>query len=186
MATSFALHTAFLLTVGLMDNVGPAAQVGASVRNDWETLALSLGVELRGVFPGSSGARIRNTNVLDVTEPPLTPVPFDASELGGNLVTCVHFVRFSMACPVVRGFVHFLDAPGGVRSKWGMGVGLRIGFEVPIAEPFSFFGFVEGIIPTIVPEEQFDNVDDPTKPGPFWIYSLASGFFGAGVSYKFE
>lgn len=91
MDLTIALHTAFVLTAGFSDNVGPGLQIGGSARHDWDNWGLSLGLEMRGLFPAGVVAReVRNTKPGEV---PFPPKPFDVSQLTAQLVPCVHFAK---------------------------------------------------------------------------------------------
>jgi hypothetical protein len=183
MDLTIALHTAFVLTAGFSDNVGPALQIGASARHDWDNWGLSLGLEMRGIFPAGVVAReVRNTKP---GETPLPPAPFDVSQLAAQLVPCAHFAKYLAGCAVVQGFV-LLTQAGHLETAPGWGLGPRLTLEIPFADRFAVFGFGEALIPVLGLEQPFGYTNGLDLRQRVWSQSIVSGFFGVGVSVNFK
>lgn len=182
MDLTVTLSTAFVLTAGLTDNVGPAVQIGASARRDWDTWGISLGLEFRGVFPAVAVAR--ELVDVDPMQTPPQPAPFDVSQLGAQLVPCVHFAKYLAGCGVVQGFLLFSQDSNWLSSLPGWGLGPRFAVEVPFAERFAVFGFAEALF-------ALWRVDVPFRaeeggPGVIWKQPIVSGFVGVGLSVRFK
>jgi len=179
MDLTVTLSTAFVLTAGLTANVGPAVQLAGGLRRDW----FALDLELRGVFPGTVVA----SEQLDPSNP-RSPRPFDLSQLSAQLVPCAHFATYFAACGVVGAYVLVTqDRTQGTHFYPGWSIGPRFGVEVPFAQRFAVFGFAEALFaPHRALQEYADVPEQADSPGIRWNLSIVSGFFGAGVSVKFE
>ena len=179
MDLTVTLSTAFVLTAGFTADVGPAFQVGAGLRHDW----FSLDLELRGVLPG----RVVASEQLDPSTP-RTPRPFDLSQLSAQLVPCAHFATYFAGCGVVGAYTLITqDRTQGTHFYPGWSIGPRLGVEVPFAKRFAVFGFAEALFAPLGASQEYAVViEQADSPGIRWNLSIVSGFFGAGVSVKFE
>ena len=183
MDLTVALHTAFLLTAGFSNNVGPALQIGADARRDWDTWGLSLALELRGVFPGTMWA----TEPVDPSKA-TEPHPFDLSQLGAQLVPCVRFAKYLAACGVVQGRVDMMQTRRFLATFPTVALGPRIGVEAPLSERFAVFAFGEA--PFVLYRGGLDFFESSPgandAPNVGWTQPLVSGFFGAGLVVKLK
>jgi len=176
MDLTVTLSTAFVLTAGFTADVGPAFQVGAGLRHDW----FSLDLELRGVLPGRAVA----SEQLDPSNP-RSPVTFDLSQLSAQLVPCAHFATYFAGCGVVSAYTLITqDRRNGTNFLPNWSLGPRFHVEVPFAERFAVFGFAEALFAPGPGLVRYREQED--SPGTIWKQSIVSGFFGAGVSVKFE
>lgn len=180
MDLTISLSTALLMTAGFTADVGPALQLGAGLRRDW----FSIDLELRGVFPGRVWAR-EAVDPNRATE----PVAFDLSQLSAQLVPCVRFASYFAGCGVVGAYTFITQDYAGTVFSPSVLVGPRFGVEVPLGERFAVFGFAEALFYP-GPFRQIYSL--PSAPGKaddsnvLWESSPVSGFFGAGVSVKFQ
>ena len=179
MDLTVTLSTAFVLTAGFTADVGPAFQVGAGLRRDW----FSLDLELRGVLPG----RVVASEQLDPSNP-RSPRPFDLSQLSAQLVPCARFATYFAGCGVVGAYMLVTqDRTQGTHFYPGWSIGPRLGVEVPFAKRFAVFGFAEALFAPLPTHQEYAVViEQADSPGIRWNQSIVSGFFGAGVSVKFE
>jgi hypothetical protein len=179
MDLTVTLSTAFVITAGFTADVGPALQLGAGLRRDW----FSIDLELRGVFPGKVIASAQ----LD-PENPREPRPFDLSQLSGQLVPCARFASYFAGCGVVGAYTLITqDRTQGTSFYPGWIIGPRFAVEVPFAQRFAVFGFAEALFaPLGAAQEYRDVLAKEDSPGILWDLSIVSGFFGVGVSVKFE
>lgn len=188
MDLTITLSTAVLMTAGFTANVGPALQLGAGLRHDW----FSLDLELRGVFPGIAWARdpIPLEDRLPGHESdPLVPQYFDLSQLSAQLVPCVRFATYFAGCGVVGAYTLITQDATTTSFFPGWTIGPRFGVEVPLGERFAVFGFAEALFAPYGALQGYRDPSAPEKndaPNVRWERSIVSGFFGAGVSVKFQ
>jgi len=179
MDLTIVLSTTVLATAGFTADAGPAVQLGADIRGDW----LSLGLELRGVLPGKVYAR----DVWDPTKES-SERSFDVSQLTALLVPCVRFATYFAGCGVVQGGTLILQTPAEMRLQGFVGFGPRFAIEVPFADRFAAFAFGEALFAPSLRAYVLDLPGPNGEPAPnvVWRRSVVSGFFGAGLSVKFQ
>jgi len=165
---TYVISAGALMTVNLTSNVGGGAWVAGEGRYG----PLSLGLELRGVFPSAVN---------------LGPYDFDVSQMVALATPCGRYSYF-FGCVVAGGGVqidHDTDAfgagvgfPAAIEGFWT--VGARIGVEVPFGESrFGARAWGEVLVgaPRVV-----ENYD----PGGYrWRTPDVSGFFGLGLVVRF-
>ena len=179
MDLTVGLSTYVMMTAFLSADVGPAVGVAGSVGGE----IFRVNVEFRGVLPSRAYAR---EVVPGATSS--FPVEFDLSQLTALLVPCAAYKWF-VGCGVAQfgWLIGKSSVSSGAIASYGFGP--RLGFEVPFAERFAAFGFGEVLFaPTPAGFEFTEPVPgDPDAPraNTRWRQSVASGFFGAGVSVKF-
>jgi hypothetical protein len=182
MDLTIAFSTTVLATAGFTADVGAGLQIGA----EWRPEMFSLGVEVRGLFPGRAVAR----DVLDPTKSSY-PATFDLSQLTGLLVPCVRGWKYLFGCGVLQVGMMIYDDAKDSHQRTGItpqaNLGPRVGFEVPFAERFAVFGFGEALF---APKQSFKHYDLPNPQGGVanvgFTQSVVSGFFGVGLSVRFS
>ena len=171
MDLTIGLSAYALMTVGLTANVGPGFGVGVDVRGE----VLSLGLELRGVLPGTIYAAAS----LDPSKPHTTGSS-DLSQWTALLVPCGRYSYF-VGCGVAQGGVFLYTNEGGALGTLPvLSFGPRVGFEVSFAERFAVFGFGEALFAASqahADDEQYNAT---------WSQSIVSGFFSGGLSVNFK
>ena len=180
MDLSVGLSTYVMMSAFLSADVAPAFGIGGDVRGE----VLGIGAEFRFVLPSRAYARERIPGATSSY-----PQEFDLSELSVSLVPCARY-KYFVGC----GVAHVGALIWQTVDTTGLGVsfslGPRVGFEVPFAERFAVFGFGE-VLFTPAKVGLLFNLPDPKYPdeppaNTKWVQSVASGFFGAGVSVKFK
>lgn len=179
MDLTVGLSTYVMMTSFLSADVGPAVGVAGSVGGE----IFSVNTELRFVLPSRAYARERIPGATSSY-----PQEFDLSQLTALLVPCGRW-KYLVACGVAQLGALILQSPNHLGSQISYGFGPRLGFEVPFAERFSAFGFAEVLFAPSPAAVGF-TLPDPEHPdeppaNTQWQQSVASGFFGAGVSVKF-
>lgn len=179
MDLSVGLSTYVAMSTFFSSNVGPVVAVAGEVRGE----VVGVAAEFRIVLPSRTYA--------------LEPVPgttssypqeFDLSQLSALLVPCARY-KYFVGCAVAQ-FGSILTQNRRLATLLSYSFGPRLGFEVPFAERFAAFGFGEVLfapdpagIDFIYPDPENPGVP-PANTG--WTQSVASGFFGVGVSVKFR
>lgn len=180
MDLSVGLSTYVMMTAFLTGDVGPAMGLGVGAGGE----VVSVNAELRFVFPSRTYA--------------VEPIPgatssfpqeFDLSQFSALLVPCARY-KYLVGCGVAQLGGLFMQNARALLAGFTFGFGPRLGFEVPFAERFAVFGFGEVIFSPIPTNIIFD-LPDPQYPdlppaNTHWRQSVASAFFGAGVSVKFR
>jgi len=188
MDLTVTLNTALLLTAGFTADVGPAVQLGAGLRRDW----FSIDLEVRGVFPAKTWAAEPlplEDRLPGHESDPLEPHPFDLSQLSAQLVPCVRFASYFAGCGVVGAYTLITQTQRRTGFLPGWTIGPRLGAEVPLGERFAVFGFAEALFAPLGAWVGFRDPSAPDKndaPNVIWNMPIVSGFFGAGVSVKFQ
>lgn len=181
MDLTIALSASALMTAGFTADVGPAFQIGAEARyQDW----FSLGLEVRGVLP----SRIYARNVLDKTNPYSSERYLDASQVTALLVPCFRFKVYFAACAVGQAGTIISQSPVDSHLLGSFGLGPRFAFELPLGERFATFAFGEALFAPSPTGLDFNQGGPNGEPAPNveWTQSVVSGFFGAGLSVKFQ
>ncbi len=180
MDLTIALSASALMTAGFTADVGPAFQIGAEARyEDW----FSLGLEVRGVLP----SRIYAREVLDKTNPYSSERYLDASQVTALLVPCFRFKVYFAACGVAQAGTIISQSPVSTVLVGSFAFGPRFAVELPFGERFAAFAFGEALF-AAGPGFRFDQGGPNGEPAPnvVWRPSVVSGFFGAGLSVKFQ
>ena len=169
-----------MMTSLLTADVAP----GFALRAEGVGKIFSVGLELRFVLPGRTFARER----VDPTMPSFER-DFDLSQYTALIVPCARW-KYLVGCGVLQGGLFLIET--GVESDFdaAVGVGPRLGFEVPFAERFAVFGFGEALFVPSLSNAAFirPNPDYPDLPlgNVRWEQSVVSGFFGVGLSVNFK
>jgi len=180
MDLTITLSAAALLTAGFTADVGPGVQISAGLRRDW----FSIDLEARGVFPGKAWA---SAPILPTKA--TNPQHFDLSQLSAQLVPCVRFATYFAGCGVVGVYTLITQDRPGTFFLPAWHIGPRLGIELPLGESFALFGFAEALFAPGQPFVDYPYPSAPDKdnaPNVVWRQSVVSGFFGAGVSVKFQ
>lgn len=177
MDLTVGLSAYVMMTAFLSADVGPAVGVAGSVGGD----LFSLNAELRFVLPSRAYAR----DPVPGTKPNY-PTELDVSQLTALLVPCLHY-KYLVGCGVAQ-FGGIITKNLDVDTALTYSFGPRLGFEVPFAERFAVFGFGEVLF---TPEPYGIDFTLPAYPGATpantgWTQSVASAFFGAGVTVRFQ
>ena len=179
MDLTIVLHTAFVLSTNVAADAAPAVQVGAGFRRDW----FSLDLEARGVLPGVTYAR----EPVDPAKP-IEPQDFDVSQLSLLAVPCVRFATYFAGCIAAQGALHITQTRAPETSLLpAFYAGPRFAVEIPFAERFAVFGFVEVLFGSgqgLAIIGVGPNGEPSQNAG--WRPPAVSGFFGAGLSVKFQ
>lgn len=169
-----------MMTSLLTADVAP----GFALRAEGLGEIFSIALELRFVLPGRTFARER----IDPTMPTFEQ-SFDLSQYTALIVPCVRW-KYLVGCGVLQGGMFLIET--GVESDFdaAVGVGPRLGFEVPFARRFAVFGFGEALFVPSLSNAAFTRVhpdfpDDPPA-NVRWEQSVVSGFFGVGLSVSFK
>jgi len=182
MDLAIVVSTTVLVTAGFTADAGPAVQLGAEVRGDW----LSLGLELRGVLPGKVYARDRLNPAVNYT----SERSVDISQLSGLLVPCVRFAKYFAGCGVVQAGGLISQSPVQTGLAGFVAFGPRFAVEVPFAERFAVFAFGEALFAPNLGGNAFafsrGGPNGEPAPNVVWVQSVVSGFFGAGLSVRFQ
>jgi hypothetical protein len=182
MDLSIGMNAFMFLTAAFSANVNGGAAIGADVRGE----IVSFGVELRYVFPARAYAR----EVLK-PGPGATPLELDVSQVSVLLVPCARW-KYLVGCAVAQlgsAFYHSVQTvPEAHGDKFFFAAGGRLGFDVPLAERLSVFGFGEALGVPERPAFAFTNHDkDWKETGQVgWAQSPVSVFFGIGMSVKIK
>jgi hypothetical protein len=180
MDLSVGLSTYVMMSAFLSADVAPAVGIGAEVRGE----VFGVGAEFRFVLPSRAYARERIPGATSSI-----PQDFDLSQLSASLVPCGRY-KYFVGCGVAH--IGALIWQTGNYTGLGVSIGLgpRVGFEVPFAERFAVFGFGEVLftpqrvaVQFVLPDPKYPN-EPPANTQ--WVQSVASAFFGAGVSVKFR
>ncbi len=178
MDLAISLSAAVLMSAGFTADVGPGVQVSAGLRRDW----FSLDLEVRGMFQ----SRIYMREPYDPTKPS-SERPADIAQVTALLVPCVHFATYFAGCGVAQAGTLIAQTPVDTGLLPSFGFGPRFAFEFPFAERFGVFAFGEALFTP----GTFYGIKDPfpdgrPSPNVIWRQSVVSGFFGTGLSVKFE
>lgn len=162
------------MTANLTSNVGPGAWLGAEGRFG----PVSMGLELRGVFP---------SQVLVIQEP---LKDFDYSSMTASLVPCGRYSYF-FGCAIFGTGVELhtdsnFDGKGGpfTHTLAIFQLGARLGIEVPFGDsPFAGRAFGEAAFTLPPTGENYK----PTIEAEYvsWDRPIVAAFFGAGLVFKF-
>jgi hypothetical protein len=180
MDLSVGVYTYAAMTAYFSANVGPAVAVGADVRGE----VFGVSAELRFAIPSVAYAREPVPGATSTR-----PAEFDLSQVSALLVPCARY-KYFVGCGVAQfGWV----IPTSVNYQQALGsysFGPRLGFEVPFAERFAAFGFAEVLfapepvgVAFVLP---VPGMPDIPPNNTQWEQSVASAFFGAGVSMRFR
>jgi hypothetical protein len=164
----------------LTPNVAPA--IGVSVEGRGEIF--SVAGEIRSVLP----SRVLVTEQVP-GKPVGYPMEMDVRQHTVLVVPCARW-RYLVGCAVGQiGFFRLQTAVAGT-SPLAVALGPRVGFEVPFAQRFAVFGFAEALfspyranISYVLPPP---DAPDAPAANVRWVQPVGSGFFGAGLSVKFE
>lgn len=174
MDLTYALSVGAFLTANLTNNVGPGAWVGGELR----TGPLSLGLELRTVFPSA------------IKAPPVNGhdpgFDYDLSQYVALLTPCGRYSYFFGCAVAGAGAQLSYDSnfPGGTKSGTNplIQLGGRIGVEIPFGESV-FAGRAWGEVLYATPPTKINYIS------PEATYTGArpdvSAFFGVGLIVKF-
>ncbi len=180
MDLSVGLSTYVMMSAFLSADVAPAFGIGADVRGE----IFSIGLDLRFVVPSRAYARERIPGATSSF-----PVDFDLGQFSGSVVPCARY-KYFVGCGVAQFGALSWQTDNDFNLGVAFGLGPRVGFEVPFAERFAVFGFGEVLFSPSRVALKFDLPDPkyPSEPPPNtqWVQSVASGFFGAGVSVNFK
>lgn len=155
------------MTANLTSNVGPGAWIGAEGRFG----PVSMGLELRGVFPAP---------VYVGTKAPFDD--FDFSSATATLIPCGRYSYF-FGCLAVGGGVevHNDSNPSFTHTLGIFQVGGRLGVEIPFGDsPFAGRAFGEAIY-SLPPTSESYTGGYTTR----WERPSVAAFFGAGLVFKF-
>lgn len=178
MDVTIGLSAMVLMSAGLNAEVAPGFGVMADVRGEW----LSLGLELRGMLPSRTVA----AEPIPGLEPTTGPLVFETSQWTALLVPCVRWAYF-VGCGVAQGGLLHVQTPVEQGTFAQIAFGPRLGVEVPFAGRFAVFAIGEALIYALGAQIRFDIAGDGVPPpNRRWSQSIASGFFGAGMSVKLE
>lgn len=172
-----------LMSAGYAADVTPGFQLGAELRSvHEETDVFRMGFEFRGLLPGRAIAR----EPVDPAKA-TSPREFDLSQMSVLLVPCLRW-KYLVGCGVTEGGMMILQDKLGLGVRPTVRFGPRLGLEVPFAERFAVRAFGEVLFAAV---NSGFGYKDPSVPGGdapnvVWNESIASGFFGAGLSVKFE
>lgn len=169
-----------LLTAGFSANAGPGAGLMADVRGQ----TLSFGFEVRGIFPSIVYAR--EPIYPDDPTKKTREQELDLSQISVALVPCARW-KYLVGCGVAQLGVTFLKDTLEMTTTAAFTFGPRVGVEVPITERFALFGFGEVLFVGQGVETLY-SIDAPGAPAANvkWRQSIASGFFGLGLTTTFK
>lgn len=177
MDLSVGLNAYVMMTAFLSANVGPAVGVSGEVRGE----VFGVTAEFRAVLPGRTYAREPVPGATSTR-----PAEFDLSQLSALIVPCARW-KYLVGCGVVQFGWFLMRSSVETEDSASYSFGPRLGFEVPFAERFAAFGFGEVLFAPEPRSLQFTEPVPDTPPNDTqWTQSVASGFFGAGVSVKFR
>lgn len=177
MDLTIALNGLVLVTAGYTADAGPGVGIGVDVRGE----RFSFGMELRAVLPGKVFAREQR-----FPDRPTRQEQMDVSRLGALLVPCVRFEKYFAGCGVLQPGLLVLQDFVGTRFYANFSFGPRFVAEVPITERLALFGLAEALFVPLKIHKGYQDYDDKNSPAVYWTESVVSGFFGAGLSVKFE
>lgn len=176
MELTLTLSTGALITAGLTANVGGGFWIAGGVRGE----VFSLDLELRGVLPGY---------VLATEQAPGTvkrfDQAFDYSQWTVGLTPCARW-KYLVGCGVAQVGFGYIQTPASSASSLMVGVGPRLGFEVPFAERFAVVGFGEALFFPVQSGVYFDVDNAIPAANVWWLQPVVSAFFGAGLSVRFQ
>lgn len=183
MPFTISLSGFVLVTAGLTADASPGFQLAAEARSNTEEFdapSFRLGLEFRGLLPSKAYAR-------EPVDPKLGTIPgeLDVSTLTGLLVPCVRW-KYLFGCGVAEGGV--LIAKGYTDTNYAptFRLGPRLGVEVPFAERFAVRAFGEALFAAYTTGFEYTVTTSGKDPNVAWDYPLAVGFFGLGLSIKFD
>lgn len=180
MDLSVGLSTYVMMSAFLSANVAPAVGVGVNVSGE----VFSIGTDFRFVLPSRAYARDPIPGATSSV-----PVDFDLGQFTGSVVPCARY-KYFVGCGVAQIGTFTWQSNIAFGLGVSLGLGPRVGFEVPFAERFAVFGFGEVLFSPARAVLQF-NVPDPAHPeapvaNTQWTQPLASGFLAAGLAVKFR
>jgi hypothetical protein len=157
-----------LFTAGFADVVAPGVWLGFSAQRGW----LSIGVEGRGAFPA----------------PALTYAPGRSSlvtTLTGLVVPCARYKVLS-GCAFVEAGSLLFTIPGNASAETAplLTLGPRAAVDIPIAAGFSARVFAELALHPYLPAFRVRFTTAPDSPIVRWVTPIASGVFGAGLTWS--
>jgi hypothetical protein len=180
MDLSVSLSTYVMMTAFLSADVGPAVGVAGDVRGE----IFGVSAELRVALPSRTYAREPIAGATSTR-----PADFDLTQITALLVPCARYKWF-VGCGVVQFGWFIMNSVTDTEDSATFGFGPRLGFEVPFAERFAFFGFGEVLFAPqprvyrfVLPIPDHPEV---TPNNTKWTQSVASAFLGAGLSIKFR
>ncbi len=164
---AFAFSAGGALSLGYTADPGGGAWLNAEIRPIEE---FSLGLEFRGLFP----SRVVATGPADPSKPYSTPKEPDLSDATFMLVPCYRY-SWLMGCAVGYFGAALAQTPLELIGWPVMGVGPRIGIDVPFAK--RFFARVQGDVLFNLTNSslQLTNVNLE------WRQNVAVGYIGAGL-----
>ena len=181
MDLSVGLNTYVMMTAFFSSNVGPAVGIGGEVRG----AVFGISTEFRFALPSRTYA----TELI----PGATsgyPQEFDLSQISALVVPCARYEYF-VGCGVAQVGFLVMQTSLEQNNAASYAFGPRLGFEVPFSEKrFAIFGFGE-VLFTPAPQGWKFIVPPPGGEGTppantQWVQSVASGFFGVGISFRFK
>ena len=180
MDLSVGLSTYVMMTAFFSANVGPAVAIGGEARGEF----FGIGAEFRFVLPSRVYAR---EPVPGTTSH--RPAEFDLSQVSALLVPCGRY-KYFVGCGVAQFGSLLVQTSIYLETRLSYSFGPRVGFEVPFAERFAAFGFGEVLFAPSPGRIQFTGPvpgePDTTPNNTQWGQSVASAFFGAGLSVRFR
>lgn len=180
MDLSVGLSAYVMMTAFLTADVGPAVGIAGSVGGE----VFSLNAEFRVVLPSRAYAL---EPVPGATSS--RPAEFDLSQLSALLVPCGRY-KYFVGCGVVQFGSLLMQSSVHLETQLSYSFGPRLGFEVPFAERFAVFGFGEVLFAPnpggIEFTEPVPGEPDIPPNNTYWDQSVASAYFGAGLSVKFR
>lgn len=181
MDLSVGVSTYVLMSAFLSADVAP----GFGIRGEAGGEFFTIGAEFRGVLPSRTFAR----DPTPGTAAPYRTAEFDLSQLSALIVPCGRY-KYFVGCGVAQfgWFITQSNVQQSVLASYSFGP--RIGFDIPLGDRFSLFGFGEVLFAPSPAGIDFtgDVPGEPNTPpnNTSWTQSVASGFFGAGASIKFK
>jgi hypothetical protein len=171
-----------LVAAGFAANPQPGFGLGVDVRGS----IFSLGLELRGIPPGTAHA----TQPLDPTKKPGYPQDLDVSLWTVAAVPCARWRPGGrpdsvalLGCGVAQVGAIVLGGDE-LTSPVDVEFGPRLGLEIPFAQRFALIGFGEALfVPAPV---VLDFNHGPTPQNVVWRQSIVSGLWAGGLVIKFD
>ncbi len=161
-----------LISAGLTEDVGPGLYAGVGARPiDF----LSVAAELRAVLPSKATAR----DPVDAAKAVAAQPSFDFSNMSLLVVPCFHLSYF-LGCAVGQVGVSIAQRRLLSEGAVGFGLGPRLGIEIPFADRFVAHAFGEALFATVPAQVSIESAN------ALWRQSIVSGFFGAGLSFRFN
>lgn len=169
---SVSLALGGVMSLNYSADPGPGVWINAELR---PIEMISIGAEVRGLFP----SRVVADMPVDPTKPFGTPKEPDVSNLSGMLVPCFRY-SWLMLCGVAHLGLTIAQTPGGRTSLPIMGLGPRLGLEIPFAD--RFFVRAQGDVLFNFTNNGLELYDENLR----WAQNLVSGFLGVGLGVSFK